>query len=80
MTQFTNKQLFYINTFFRKSGTSSNFTFKIDINPLTEYDKITILDASIPKSNYAIESGKNTFTVTEHTGTRTITVPAGNSW
>jgi len=78
MTQFTNKQLFYINSFFRQSGTSSDFIFEVDLNPLIEYDKITILDASIPKSNYAIESGKNTFTVTEHTGTKTITVPAGN--
>lgn len=77
---YASKQLFYINSYFRtaNSASSSDFHFYLDIDPLSEYDRISILDASIPKSNYAVISPHNTFDVIEDSGTRTITLPEGN--
>lgn len=61
----------------RLSGTHSNFEYRI---PLTDenYDSVAVLSASIPKTYYLVDTGRNTFTLTENTTTHTITIPKGN--
>lgn len=64
----------------RKSGSHSDFTYEIDIP--TGYDRVSILNASVPKSFYLINDLNNYFTIEEGpTGTRTqrtITLTNGN--
>jgi hypothetical protein len=75
---FINKQIFYINSHNKQEGTDSDFTYKINIDPDNKYDRVALLDCSIPKSYYLIQSGRNTFTLIEGINTITITLTAGN--
>lgn len=80
MSYYTNKQLFYINSYYRinQLDSTSNFSFELNLNPNVDYTHVTILDATIPKSNYSVRSNNNTFTVIEDSGSREITIPIGN--
>lgn len=85
MNYFTHKQLFYVDSHNKMldSDTHSDFHYEFtDINNDAEYDSVVLLDCSIPKSNYVINTGTNTFTVIENLGagdlTRVITLPVGN--
>lgn len=76
-----NKQVYYVNSRDRISGTDSNFLIKLNIDGNKEFDRIVILDLSIPKSMYNINSYNNTFIVKnedELDGERIITIPHGN--
>lgn len=75
---FTKNQIVYVNSANRQTGTNSDFTFQIDLNPNADYDRVVLLDASIPKTYYVIQDGFNTFQLQENTTTVTITLPAGN--
>lgn len=66
----------YIDSDYRLSGTSSNFTYSI--KPPANYNKCCVVSASIPRTWYLVQDGYNTFTITEASGTRTITVPIGD--
>jgi hypothetical protein len=57
------KQIFYINSDDRISGTASNFSYKLDLNPNDEYDKCVVLQCLLPKSYYVIRAGFNTFQI-----------------
>eukprot|EP00732_Lithocolla_globosa_P000405 Lithocolla_globosa_v1_NODE_121_length_6109_cov_174.362075.p1 type:complete len:207 gc:universal NODE_121_length_6109_cov_174.362075:4852-4232(-) len=79
------KQIFYVNSRNRliiSGDNNSNFSYEFNIDPNIEYDSVVMLDGSVPKSNYMVSSGYNTFTVTENLGAgdlvRTITMPLGN--
>ena len=78
MNFYTEKQILYIDTSRRQSGSHSNFSYVLDINQFYDYDSVVLLDASIPKSTYLINENNNTFVVTENGINRTITVPPGN--
>ena len=78
MAYFEEHQIFTINSQNRSSGTNSNFTYELDIDRNVAYDRVVVLDASIPKSYYTIQNGYNTFLLTEGLSTRTITVTPGN--
>lgn len=77
---YTSKQLFYVNSYFKTANSisSSDFNFLLDIDPNSEYDSVTILDASIPKSNYSVSAPHNNFNILEDSGTRLIIIPEGN--
>ena len=75
---FTKRQIFYINSSNRISGTDSNFTIQLDIDREEEFDQVVLLDCSIPKSYYIIQNGENTFTLQEGSTSVTITLPFGN--
>jgi hypothetical protein len=75
---FLKNQLFYIDSNNRLSGSNTNFSYQIDISRNSEFDKVVLLDCSIPKTYYLVESGYNTFQLTEGTSTVTITLPFGN--
>lgn len=66
----------YVDSDYRISGHSSNFLYRIQVP--RKFNRCCVLSASVPKTWYMIQSGYNTFTVTEASGTRTITLPTGD--
>jgi hypothetical protein len=70
-------KLVYINSEQRQAGSSSNFSFQMTI-PQGVFDRVCVLQASIPQSYYIIENGINTFILRELGVDTTITIPAGN--
>lgn len=82
MQYYTDREIVYVNSRNRLSGTDSNFQYKIELNNNVNYDHVVVLDASIPKSSYTIQNNNNTFTVTEEINgsstNRIITIPEGN--
>ena len=79
MNFYTNKQIFYINSFYRTSQTdsTSDFSIVLPIDRGVEYDSVVLIDASVPKSNHTIHQN-STFDIVEETKTRTILIPYGN--
>ena len=77
MSLIAKKTIFYIGSRKRIEGTDSDFLYQVDFSR-EDYDSVVILQANIPKSYYLIESGHNTFTLTEGIIAVTIAVPAGN--
>jgi hypothetical protein len=75
---FLKNQIFYIDSNNRINGTNSSFTVQLDVDRNIEFDRVVLLDCSIPKSYYLVQSGYNTFTLTEGTSNVTITMPIGN--
>ena len=71
MNHLGNKSTFYIDSQNRSSGTSSNFSINFNMPPQNSYNRIVVLQASIPKSFYLIASPNNTFTLYEPTTTST---------
>lgn len=78
MSYIQQKRIFYINSRNRITGSDNNFTYKLETEPGEEYDRAVVLQCSIPKSYYLIESGYNTFTLKEDTSSATITIPPGS--
>ena len=75
---FENKEIFYVNSRNRSSGTDGHFSIKLDINPQIDFTHAVLLSASIPNSFYACQNGYNTFQLEESGDYTTITVPPGN--
>lgn len=71
-------KLFYINSELRSSGTSDNFTYSLSIPDNQKFDRVCVLQASIPQSYYIVASNSNTFTLIELGVPTTITIPIGN--
>lgn len=67
----------YVDSKDRISGTSSNFTSIIDLPP-NDFNRVCLLQASIPKSWYLFDSTNNIFTLQENSSTTIITIPVGN--
>ena len=77
MSIITSKKLFYIDSHSRLSGTHSNFTYQLDYKN-EDYDYCVVLQASIPKSYWLIQTNQNTFTLDEISNQVTISIPVGN--
>lgn len=73
-----NSRIYYINSARRESGTNSRFNYKIQIPENSGFDRVCVLQASIPISFYLVQDGFNTFSLTENFIIRTVTVPVGN--
>ena len=71
-------QIYYINSSNRVSGTSSNFTYTIDIPDGSNFDSCLVLSMSIPLTYYTIRVLNNFFTLQELGSNITITIPRGN--
>lgn len=71
------KEIFYINSRDRLGGTNENFSYKLDIDKNKEYDKVVVLQASIPKSYYIVQENSN-FILSEDGIEIIITIPIGN--
>lgn len=72
------KQLFYINSRDRLSGTHSAFTYHFDIDPSIHYEYVSLVSASVPKSFYSVQAGSNTLSLFELAVEYIITIPIGN--
>lgn len=68
----------YVDSDSRENGTHSNFTYRINLPRDNKYNRVALLQASIPKSFYIIQSGRNSFELEEGKLIATITVPPGN--
>jgi hypothetical protein len=77
MSFITNKRLFYIDSHNRINGTHSDFLYQLDYKD-EDYDYCVVLQASIPKSYYLVQSGQNFFTLEENGMPVNITIPIGN--
>jgi hypothetical protein len=71
-------QTFYVNSRNRITGSDSNFSIILEISPSSDYTHCCLLSASIPKSFYAINEGRNSFTLIEDDVSIIITVKPGN--
>jgi len=76
MSLISDKQIFYIDSNDRSSGTNGNFTYQLDI--LGKFDFAVVLQMSIPKSYYLVQNGRNIFILDEDGTQATITIPIGN--
>lgn len=74
------KDVLYIDSGSRLSGTSSNFSIGLSgkFKQPNNYDAIVLTNASIPKSWYLIHTGNNTFTLVENGSSSTVTLTYGN--
>ena len=77
-----NQKTYFINTVNKLDGRNGDFTYEINIPQTEKFDRVCVLQASIPLSFYLIQKGVNTFTLREqYLGTdssRVITIPEGN--
>lgn len=63
---------FLIDSSKRISGSTSDFTYQLNIPKNKQYDYVCVLQAIIPKSYYLIQAGLNTFTLQENGVNTTI--------
>jgi hypothetical protein len=68
----------YVDSVRKIAGTSSSFTYNLNLPSDMKFDRVVVLDALIPKSYYLIQSGLNTFQLQEGATTVTVTMPVGN--
>ena len=78
MSQIANKRFYYINSNNGVPNGISTWTNQIQTNDSDRFNRIVLLSASIPISYYIVQSGFNTFTLTENGVHTIITIPAGN--
>lgn len=82
MLYYTHKQLFYVDSHNKIDGTDDSFSYQFDIDNDIDYDAVVMLDCSIPKSNYVVQSSNNTFTCVLNTGSGDVNfivnMPIGN--
>src|SRR5947209_2636885 len=77
MSLIENSSIYYINSANRTSGNDSDFTYAINIPPDSKYNKVCLLQASIPKSYYLVRDNE-VFQLDEDVIAANITVPPGN--
>lgn len=73
-----NRRIYTVNTIDRLSGTSENFTYHLPIPHDSGFDRVVVLNISIPVSFYLIQEDINTFHIREDGVDRLITIPPGN--
>jgi hypothetical protein len=80
MNFYQNKQLVYINSYYRtnQSDSPSKFSVNIILYATKDYDLCVILKANIPKTNHMINIKNSTFQVIEENSIRDIVIPSGN--
>lgn len=75
---YLNSQIFYIDSHDLINGNHGDFSITLPLAVGKEVDTVVLLNASIKKSFYLIEDGKNTFILKEGDKTVIITIPEGN--
>lgn len=76
--EFEDKQIFYVSSKDRSTGSSSNFLYNFQLSSDTNYDSVVVLAASIPKSYYLISTTNDEFILTEDNVSINIHIPDGN--
>ena len=65
MNHISSNSMFYIDSQNRTSGSSGNFSINFAMPPNNRYDRIVVMQASIPKSFYLVSVPYNTFQLLE---------------
>lgn len=79
MSKYDESIIFYINSTDRISGGNADFQYKLPLPINNNYDRICLLQCSLPKTYYTVVDGRNYFGFQEGTGVITpIYVPVGN--
>ncbi|KYQ88908.1 hypothetical protein DLAC_11815 [Tieghemostelium lacteum] len=68
----------YTVTLLMTGGTNSKFQYSVTFYPQDKFDRVAVLQATIPKSFYTVRRNLNTFTLTEGLDEVVITIPIGN--
>lgn len=77
MSYFSDSRIFYVNSRNRVSGSNTDFSYAFNIDPQSKFNHVVLLDISVPKSFYAIQSTQ-TFVLNENGTQSTITINSGN--
>ena len=77
MSLIISKRIFYVDSHNKLSGTHSNLSYYLEYQN-EDYDHAVVLQATIPKSYYLIQAGKNTFVLEENGNQVVISLPIGN--
>ena len=76
------QKIYFINTVNKLEGRNGDFKYEINIPQTENFDRVCVLQASIPLSFYLVQDGVNTFILRESINgnnfDRTITIPIGN--
>lgn len=72
------KQIIYVNSRNRKTGTDNDFEITVNLPSFQKFDRICILSAIIPKSYFNVQNGYNTFILKEDVQQVVITIPPAN--
>lgn len=72
------RQIFFVNSAARGSGTNENFEISLPINRYADYKWVQVLQCSVPKSYYLIDTGRDSFTLIEDGVETTVTLAHGN--
>jgi hypothetical protein len=78
MSYINSKTIFIINSSNRSTGTHSSFSYLLDIPREKAPNKVVVLSCLIPKSFYTVQTGENTFTLSENSVINTVTLPIGS--
>lgn len=81
MNIFKDTQDIIINSAFRQSGTDSNFLyFMSDLDRSIDWERVSVVNVSIPKSFYMVDDARNSFKVSHDNGATftTLTLSNGN--
>lgn len=82
--KYIDKQIIYVNSRNRTSGTTSNFSYNIQLKSGNKFNRVVLLQATISKTYYLIQSPYNYFTVTETAGgvplTFNVNLTEGNDY
>ncbi len=65
MKHISSKSMFYIDSQNTTSGSSANFSINFAMPPDNRYDRIVVMQASIPKRVYLVSAPYNTFQLVE---------------
>lgn len=78
MAYIVDKQDFYINSRNRVNGTSSDFSYILEIDKTKDFDHVCVISASIPKSYYVVRTNQDYFYLIEDGDEVKIIMNAGN--
>lgn len=77
MAHLERQKIIYIDSDYRKTGEHQDFTYQL--RDVGLYTHVSVLQVSIPKTFYNVQSGQNTLTLTEDIGAAaTVTISVGS--
>lgn len=62
----------------RISGDHSEFTYSLDLHSVVDFDRVCVIQASIPKSYYLVDASNQTFVLVEDDQSASVTLAPGN--
>lgn len=68
----------FVDSDYAERGDCGDFDYRINLPNGNDYDSVVLLQGSFPKSYYVVRDGFNTLTLTETSGSVTITIQKGN--